>query len=199
MNETSYSIQLGYMLDTDIPRYRELMASQPSVRDRLVDAGIERARRMSGHSAPRGSGAGANWKPVRALGCCANAGAGKLFDHCKGAEHVAAEYGLSDAAIPSMDSLAQLLGRARLSGALPQELSEGGLRGAILSALNDSWRRLYRDPTPRVGNDEERRLSAGLKSSDDVFAERVARRGHSRSPAPVSSAVFHAPRMVPGA
>jgi hypothetical protein len=200
MTETSNMIQLSYMRDTDMSQYLDLMTSTPMVRDRLVAAGAEHARRMSGHSKPRGSGAGQSWKPVRSLGCCANAGAGNLFDHCKGAEHVSAEFGLSEAAIPSVTSVAHLFGRARLAGALPQELDERGMRRALLRALNDSWRRLYRNaPAAGARADDEHRLSAGMKSSDDIFAERVARRAGARSKVPLPTSQFKAPRMVPGA
>ncbi|MFG6488270.1 hypothetical protein ACG04R_16405 [Roseateles sp. BYS78W] len=199
MNETSCTMQLGYMLDTNIPRYRDLMASPAALRARLVDAGIERARRVSGLSVPRGIGTGANWKPVLSRDCCSQAGAGKLFEHCKGAEHVATEYSLSDAAIPSVESLAQLLVSARLAGAMPNELNENGLRGAILAALNDSWRRLYRVPGRQASDCEEVRLASGMRSSDDVFAERLARRAGRRAEGANSRSAYLAPRMAPGA
>lgn len=193
MNETAYSIQLGYMLDTDADQFRDLTASSPALRDRLVDAGIEHARRASGLSVPRGIGAGANWKPVRHFGCCAQAGVGNLFDHCKGAEHVAAEYGLSEAAVPSMEALAQLLSRARLDGPLSKELDESGLRGAILGALNDSWRRLYLRPEHQLRSSE-----LGDRSSDEVFAERVARRAGRQVEEKASHSPYMSARMAPG-
>ena len=180
MNETSYSLQMSYMLDTDGPRFRELMASEPSSRERLVDAGIEHARRVSGHrTPPRDVPAG-------------------MVERWKGPDRVALEFGLPNGTSPAIGALGALLQRTRLSAGLPHELSERGLRGAVMSALNDSWRRLYRTTGPV--SDESRRLQAGLKSSSDVFAERVARHGRrSTNSLAAVSTVYQTPRMVPGA
>lgn len=198
MDSTSYSIQMSYMIDTDEPRFRAVMASMSGGnQERMVNASIEHARRMSGQSAPRGVGAGANWKPIRSFGCCDHADAGKLFDHCKGAEHVAAEYGLAPGSHDAVAELGGLLSRVRLAGKLPFDLNELGLRGAIEGALNESWRRLYRNSDSNPFECQFSARADAISSSDDVFAKRVSNRSSLRMSAPSSGPSFSPPRPSP--
>jgi hypothetical protein len=151
-------------------------------RERTVAAGIEFARRQTQLHAPNGFTApGGKWAPLNTYGCCKNGNLQDpkgMFEHCKSAEHVSSEFGLKPGSATTVTALAGVLHAAKLSFRLPDELEERGLQGFIMAALNDSWRHLYCNPRIsglRPGSDEARRRDCGLKSSDEVFAERVGR------------------------
>lgn len=215
---TSYST-----LDADIPAALKMqldtaLAANPHVSNALYDievndleravaAGIEFARRQTQLHAPNGFTApNGKWAPLNTYECCKKGNSQDpkgLFEHCKSAEHVSAEFGLKPGSEKTITAFAGILHAAKLSYRLPEELEERGLQGVVMAALNDSWRHLYcnsRIHGIRPGSDEARRRDCGLRSSDEVFAERVSKRIKKSTSAlsATPNPTFSRPLMLPG-
>jgi hypothetical protein len=208
MIHTARALQLEYLLDTDGTTQSRLDAIEPTDREATVTAGIEHARRMTQLHAPDGKAyPGAKWTPAKTHGCCADAdcsGPKGLYEHCKSAEHVAAEFGLKPGAADAVGAVAGLMHRAKLSYRLPDDLEEAGLKGLLLTALNDSWRRTYRNAASPVfgataSNDDSPRAQNAQNSQSQVFAKRIQMRSaQSAMPSLGSSPMPMRRAMVPG-